>query len=410
MICERCHIWHLVIVLLVFTEIIYVYHEYLKIKKESVNGEISRNITNANFGERDISANITTTKDICLNYTHAKFEFTINKGIWATCNWLKKQKHPWLPRRNDNNIPSSIKIVYYHRNCANHRIGNFLSEYFINRIISAYAGVDFNFSCFEQTNESVWIDLGVPIPFSIPYNDPNTWINVCDNCMYNEYSNDKFPHSCREMSGMTSLIPVMKKEFEVLTSKVFQRHPELREEIDEIAIHVRFAKAFGMGITPFRAYLDIISTKVSSIGIISKPTSNRKECLILDGMKDFLKKNYPNTQVTVRNSTSDTIPIAFTRLIKARQMTICTTSTFCLWPTLSAEGIRVLLPSHLYGVKHPNWVDKLDLEFEGTIVVPKVKYFPSLNWPSDEKKLLDILSHMSKEVYGVLSLDELDVW
>ena len=140
-----------------------------------------------------------------------------------------------------------------------------------------------------------------------------------------------------------------------------------------------------MGIAPFEIYTKLIPKEVATIGIVSQPTPmGSTSGIVLECMAIFLKSHFPHSLVSIRNSSLETHSMIYTRLIKAK-MTFCTSSTYCLWPTLAAEGKRVLLPSLLYGGQHPNWVDKLDGHGNGSIIVPLLEYFPSELWPKEDR-------------------------
>ena len=140
-----------------------------------------------------------------------------------------------------------------------------------------------------------------------------------------------------------------------------------------------------MGIAPFEIYTKLIPKEVATIGIVSQPTPmGSTSGIVLECMAIFLKSHFPHSLVSIRNSSLETHSMIYTRLIKAK-MTFCTSSTYCLWPTLAAEGKRVLLPSLLYGGQHPNWVDKLDGHGNGSIIVPLMEYFPSELWPKEDR-------------------------
>ncbi len=305
------------------------------------------------------------------------------------CHTLHTQEYPWIKRNNSqNSSPSNLTGVF--SDCLKDRIGNRLSTYFANRLIAAHAGINFEVDVSGCGDESVTKLLGDPLTMNITSTNStaSSWQNVCSSCIDDiTYSIARFPHTCRKMN-MTDAIPVIKQEFQLLAQKTLDNHPELEEEIDGVAIRLRLLDVLGgsghredYGILPFPAYLDLIPKDgISTIGLVTAPYEPESpSSIVAEGLQEFLSKHYPHVSISIRNSTEDTFPMIATRFIKARRAAICTSSTYCLFPTIGTEGIGFIIPSILWGKKHMNWVDRLD-NVHG-LKAPKIRFIPAKSLP-----------------------------
>jgi hypothetical protein len=319
-------------------------------------------------------------------------------------------------------------------------IGNLLSQYFSNRIIAAYAGINYvldkskcGSTLEEQMTRPVAL-LGDSQPLQIFANNNNTysWQEACLSCLNDPHSQPKYPHACR-LQHAALVIPAMQQELGILAQKTLEYYSNLstsdlllKEEMDDAAIHLRNIlnqPRREMGLLPFRVYLEVIPRDVESIGIVmawAEPESDFG--IVARGLYSFLETHFPKARITMRDRVNDTIPIVYTRLIEARRVTVCTASTFCLYATIAAKGTSVIIPSWLFGEQHPNWVDKLDDgQFVGTIRVPKVKFLSSgklrngyyikdggNSSASFGTYVLHVLSNMSETEYRVAEYEDLN--
>ena len=356
-------------------------------------------------------------------------------GIIELCERLTAEKYPWKrkhqqnPTTKNNILSSNISVTY--RWCDNTRIGNSMSDYMFNRIIAAYAGIDYQLDTSRcpptphPKETSVFRLLGPTQPLDIGNvaMTSEAWKDACASCIDDMFSSQRYPHECRNQHAEV-LIPAMRKEFQMLTTKVLELHPHLKEELDDVSIHIRLGDVLtghmtDMGLLPFQAYLDLIPHDAKSIGIVTAPFGyDEASRMIVMGLQDYLSRHFPQANVSIRNSRNDNIPIVFTRLIRAHRATICTSSTFCLHPTLAnIEGKSILIPSLLWGSKHPNWVDKLPHYFPNDdIQVPKLRFIPSTNprnpnlqlKGNDGNQLLVLLASVAKDEYELVEYDQYD--
>jgi hypothetical protein len=329
-----------------------------------------------------------------------------DRGITILCSTLQSQQYPWTKHDQEKGLKSNITAQFNY--CRDHRIGNGLSQYFFNRLIAAYAGINYELDrsgCRET--ESIISLLGDPLPLNISYtSDEDSWQHYCSSCIDDKYSLHRWPHGCRNWD-VSPLVPAIKHEYKILTEKTLQKHPELEDEIDDVAIHLRLGDVItgrvrNMGLLPFQAYLDIIPLNVSSIGIVTAPTKPETTAdIIVNGLRTFLADQYPKAKVAVRNSPNDNASMVHTRLVKARQVVICTASTYCLHPTLGSESVGVMF----WNAKHPNWVDKLGASHP-SFSSPMIRFLESKNFPTGVeslgKTLVDILTNMNRTEYQVL--------
>lgn len=333
-----------------------------------------------------------------------------DRGITTLCSTLQSQQYPWIKYDEEKALKSNITAQFNY--CRDHRIGNGLSQYFFNRLIAAYAGINYELDRSQcRETESIISLLGDPLPLNISYtSDEDIWQHYCSSCIDDKYSLHRWPHGCRNWD-VSPLVPAIKHEYKILAEKTLQKHPELEDEIDDVAIHLRLGdvltgKIRNMGLLPFQAYLDIIPLNVSSIGIVTAPTKPETTAdIIVNGLRTFLADQYPKAKVAVRNSPNDNASMVHTRLVKARQLVICTASTYCLHPTIGSEAVGVMF----WNAKHPNWVDRLGA-YHPSFSSPMIRFLESKNFPrgveSLGKTLVDILTDMNRTEYQVSSYEE----
>jgi len=343
------------------------------------------------------------------NFTVTRFKVPFirgrDRGITILCPTLQDQAYPWIKRDTTgvtNSRQSNLTAVFSY--CKNERTGNAMTSYFSNRLVAAYAGINFEANVQGCGDDSVLRLLGKPTPpnVSIVNNSSLSWEHACSSCTG---SSARFPHACRDQN-MEVMISVLKQEYGLLARTILQRYPKLKEEIDDVAIHVRMiAGVSNMGILPFWAYLKIIPTEnVSTIGIVTQPLQpESNSSFVITGLQKFLARHYPNATVSIRDSLNDTIPIIYTRFIKARRFAVCTSSTFCLFATMASEGTGVVVPSKIFG-EHPNWVDRLN-GLHG-LKVPKVRFIANIKVFNNAT--MGYLSNITEEEYKVGNYSDLN--
>lgn len=98
----------------------------------------------------------------------SEFNMRINGGIWVICDYLE---------RHNASLSGQVTINYAHK-CGDNRIGNYLSEYFVSRIVASYAGVSFRYNCHDFNTDTVFHQLEDPSPLPVPFAGPKGWSNI----------------------------------------------------------------------------------------------------------------------------------------------------------------------------------------------------------------------------------------
>lgn len=112
--------------------------------------------------------------------------------------------------------------------------------------------------------------------------------------------------------------------------------------IPEIAIHYRCGDNFigHYGFLPFKAFLKFIPSTAKTIYVLAENRERKtkqkrhlaQKCdAVFPGMLQYLKRNFPDAVVVIRRG--DDLYTDIARLAKAK-VTICSVSTFCLWPAI----------------------------------------------------------------------------
>jgi len=150
-------------------------------------------------------------------------------------------------------------------------------------------------------------------------------------------------------------------------------------ELDEAAIHVRCGDILRIrhhaeyGFAPYYAYTKYLDPDLKSIGIITASFNcahgRRKDCPfagtcrhVAEDLRDFLREQFPDAKVTIRNDDAEDAVTSFARLFLARQ-SFCNPSTFCLYPTLLGRGHGMLVASRLYP-----WVEDVAAEVDSEVL------------------------------------------
>jgi hypothetical protein len=139
-------------------------------------------------------------------------------------------------------------------------------------------------------------------------------------------------------------------------------YPSSAYTLDDAVIHFRCGDLMN-SINPYFSFLKFdgytrhISPDAKTIGIITQSFDadsqsrdaddtqiTRDRCrIVVTSLIEYLKVHYPNAQVNLHNSVSETIALTFARMIMANQ-TIGALSSFSLMPTLSTFGLGYFRP------------------------------------------------------------------
>ena len=178
-----------------------------------------------------------------------------------------------------------------------------------------------------------------------------------------EKNYQKFPHTCPHC--LASVAASIRRDMRAVAHKWTCENKNV--DLDEATIHVRCGDFITggwaeYGFLPYRAYTRILPQTTKSIGIITS-TFDEKECrsndcstignckgLIMD-LQSFLEENYPNATITIRNGPEETLASTFSRITLSRR-TVCSPSTFCLYPAIATLGEGHFANTVLYPFVH----------------------------------------------------------
>jgi hypothetical protein len=126
--------------------------------------------------------------------------------------------------------------------------------------------------------------------------------------------------------------------------------------LDDVVLHFRGGDLFnsnhpGFGFMKFSAFSKHISPDTKSIGIVTQPfdTSGQyrkgdasaekreRHRIVVVALVDFLEEKFPQARVTIHNGRSETIALAYARMVMANQ-TIVGITSFGVFPAIACFG------------------------------------------------------------------------
>jgi hypothetical protein len=126
--------------------------------------------------------------------------------------------------------------------------------------------------------------------------------------------------------------------------------------LDDVVLHFRGGDLFnsdhpGFGFMKFSAFSKHISPDAKSIGIVTQPfdssgqyrkgdaTAEKRERhrIVVMALVDFLVEKFPQVRVTIHNGRSETIALAYARMVMANQ-TIVGITSFGVFPAIACFG------------------------------------------------------------------------
>lgn len=130
-------------------------------------------------------------------------------------------------------------------------------------------------------------------------------------------------------------------------------------ELDDVVIHFRCGDVL-LGAdgpffyVPYHEYTNIISSKATTIGIVTQPFSHENgtqaremdkldqsgdRCRVLvHGLVEHIQSHLPKAKIRIHNGPHETVALAFARLIMANQTLALFPSTFSIFPTIASFG------------------------------------------------------------------------
>lgn len=248
-------------------------------------------------------------------------------------------------------------------------VGNQLSQLYLMKYAAAILGVPVINACVDMdgprdsrngTIQSLipeFDDVRIP-----PSNEKSQYRTLQDICKLGE-DYRKFPHTCPDC--LANVATSILRDMRAVAHRWACENKGI--ELDEATIHVRCGDFIRggwaeYGFLPYRAYTRILPKTTKSIGIITS-TFDKDECrsndcatianckdLIMD-LKSFLEETYPNATVAIRNGPEETLASTFGRITLSRR-TVCSPSTFCLYPALATIGEGYFANTDLYPFVH----------------------------------------------------------
>jgi hypothetical protein len=126
--------------------------------------------------------------------------------------------------------------------------------------------------------------------------------------------------------------------------------------LDDVVLHFRGGDLFnsnhpGFGFMKFSAFSKHISPDTKSIGIVTQPfdtsgqyrkgdataVKRERHRIVVMALVDFLEEKFPQARVTIHNGRSETIALAYARMVMANQTVVGITS-FGVFPAIACFG------------------------------------------------------------------------
>ncbi|KAG7338751.1 hypothetical protein IV203_001210 [Nitzschia inconspicua] len=266
------------------------------------------------------------------------------------------------------------------------RLGNFLTRWYLTRMIAAKAGVVLSGSCRSASSVFRWMSTDNVDPLdTIALMEEqtgfrgiqNSWQDTCMVCTSNETKTRDmcvFPHGNNNPRiGFSNVIPLIQNDMESLSKGVMNNPDNHLFMVDDIAIHMRVGdigkiSSGRYGLIPFRIYQKYIPKGFNgSIGIITAPFDQSRgrrpndptlNEAVVTSAKEYLQQAFSDATVTIRNSPKETHALVFARLLLSKTLLFCAPSSYCLIPALGrsqAVGETIVVQSPLFG-PIPGWL------------------------------------------------------
>ena len=334
-----------------------VTYQRVKLEKSDMAGP---NIDQEYIGE------IHAGGQLVVNLTGKDHLFWKNGQI-RLCNLLRKMAIiDTIPPSKGVTMPKRpLLIVTYDCHKLANRSGNWIVAIYLARIAAAAAQVDIQLQCQEDKNISqlnnpiLWFDT-----YQVAPSAENTWPFKGQQLTEQEICTAGYAESRVDI-----IIDEIKDDFQKLGVTVFgsqnnRRHSSValnqpallpETEIDEVAIHLRCGDMINMqedsnryGLMKFSGYKKWISRDTCSVGIVTqsfdtehireKDKANVDSCrAVVYHLVEYIQGFLPSAEISIRNSSNETIVTAFARLVMTKQ-SFTARSSFGILPVISAFG------------------------------------------------------------------------
>ena len=280
--------------------------------------------------------------------------------------------------------PGTLNRLHYHfEDCYENQLGNRLGEHYGRYLLANAARIPYSMTCGSSEDQnpnqllnrgdsirfpsvlmqlSVWNERPGPIPTN-KFGSPLSVVDMCHRCFVMNWG-------CRK--GMEAITNTIRNDMAILAS-----HPYSQSfEPDDAVIHVRLGDSLRgqhdefIGLLPHKAYGALIAEaekekgEMKSISIVTQPfevkflrhfdrnaTLIHTSELVARDLRDYLRNRFPGAIVKIDNS-AETSMKSFARLIRAKKVAICGSSTFCTMPVL---GVISALGYIYRAQRHSPW-------------------------------------------------------
>eukprot|EP01038_Epipyxis_sp_PR26KG_P007301 gene7301-9948_t len=295
-------------------------------------------------------------------------------------------------------------------------LGNGLGAYFENIVCAKKAGLHYlavsriwEPKTFHETNPFLSSLPGV-IPHNYPVGIIEAKTNIQNICICPGSCHERVKALWHSKDGLNMIKPILKQALQshllflkkenqaktVIVSSDLTNIPigTLLPLVPEAAIHYRCGDNFvgHYGFLPFRAFINTIPSTVKSIFVLAenrnRKTINKRHLAtkcdaIFQSLFEFLRKHFPDANVLIRRG--DNLYTDMFRLSYANT-TICSVSTFCIWPAIVNSGVAYFPKTRLVVSGDTN----IDMGFKW-ITSPSI-ISGAQNEPSPIKSLLNKLN------------------
>jgi hypothetical protein len=280
--------------------------------------------------------------------------------------------------------PGTFMRLHYHfEDCHEQQLGNRLGEHYGRYLLANAARMPYTMTCGsfqdhdynqllihgdKERRPSVLRHLEVRniFPGPVPKNKFGALISAQDMC-----------HQCHLMNwachkGMDAITDIVQQDMARLAALPYCQS----FEPDDAVLHLRLGDALegrhdeGIGLLPHQAYASLIAEAekergtIKTISIVTQPfevkylrqfdrntTLIRTSELVARDLQAFLSNRFPAAIVKIDNKAENSLK-SFARLIRAKKVAICGSSTFCTMPVLGVtEGIGFVFRAQ----KHSPW-------------------------------------------------------
>jgi hypothetical protein len=274
------------------------------------------------------------------------------------------------------------RIHYHFDDCVERQLGNRIGEHFGRYLLANAAGVPYSMTCgdddsvYQVTNvrikdhtfESVTKHLEVHNLEARTIAENWTASEVCKRC-------HGLAWPCKD--GMQAMSDIMRESMWALADNTT---PGQSFEPDDAVVHLRLGDSLrgewdeGIGLLPHEGYsillkkAETLRGPIRTISIVTasfdkkytrsfdaKAALRERSAMITYDLVQHFNMVFPNATVTIHNGPDETALKSYARLIRAKKVSVCGSSTFCTLPVLAnREGIGFIFRAE----KHNPWAVK----------------------------------------------------